>query len=180
MVHRHTLLLSFVLTLACAKPQATSLHRHSDPTGDWVLIFFRPKDEPRRSADSILGTLTLRPFEDSDTARVWFIRQIRPGTLVGVASLDFTPILGRQISCYFEESQDLNSDTGPPLRVSPSIPLGLPGAQDSLWLDFTPGAADCGLHVNAHLNGRVGTGRWTEPSFAGNGRSGRFRMVRRD
>jgi len=183
--HRRSATLGAALyALACTGPTPPPTTSPADAVGEWELVFYRPGTSPGSVAlaDSTLGTLRLRHFHSADSALVPFIRQVRPGTLIGVAELDLTPIIGRQVSCYFETAHKLpivvHGDTTTPVRMGPSVPLAFPGPGDSLWLDFTPGSADCGLHAFVTLRGSQGTGTWTEPTFAGPGLSGRFRMRR--
>jgi hypothetical protein len=85
--------------------------------------------------------------------------------LLSELDLDFTPVLGRPISCV------------PRRRAT----VGLAGSIDSFDLDFTPGVADCGFvaQVFRPTNQRDSLiGTWYEDSFAGPVVLGRFRMTR--
>lgn len=83
--------------------------------------------------------------------------------LSGSSDFDFTPMLGRQISCY---------EPGPTeIRV---------GRIDERFnLHFTPGAFDCGFGATVGGSGDSLTGRWGEASFAGPVAIGRVVMVHR-
>ena len=185
MSYRPSLQLAAALcSLSCVASTPTSTPPTPDAVGQWDLVFYRPSSDRQDSAlaDSAVGTLGLRHLQPTDSTILPLMRHFPPGTLVGHSTLDLTPILGRQASCYFEARHDLPSvnEYGDTIRIwlGPSVPVARPGPGDSLWLAFTPGAADCGLYASVALNGSTGFGTWTEPSFAGE-LSGRFRMKRR-
>ena len=50
--------------------------------------------------------------------------------------------------------------------------------RDSVTIDFTPNAYDCGLWAIGRLSADTIIGRWYKPAFAGSASAGRFRMVR--
>jgi hypothetical protein len=76
--------------------------------------------------------------------------------------LDFTPLLGRQMSCF---------------EPRPSS-TGVERLGDTLTFRFTPGVADCGFGASGVLRGDSLIGRWDETSFAGPVAAGRFVMTR--
>ena len=86
----------------------------------------------------------------------------RPGRHPADYALDFTPLLGRQVSC-------LGPDAG-------GIDVEEEG--DSVFLWFTPRAFDCGFSGDARRQGDTLAGTWEEGSIAGPVARGRFRMWR--
>jgi len=103
----------------------------------------------------VTGTLQLR-----DTLVV-----IGALPIVGLRALvevDFTPSLGRQVSCY----------TPGEGVVDVQLLLG------HLQLLFTPGAADCGFAAEGSVRGDSVIGSWNEDSYVGRRTAGRFFMVR--
>lgn len=77
--------------------------------------------------------------------------------------LDFTPVLGRQVSCF---------QAGPG-----EIYVAREGT--NVRVIFTPHAADCGFGGNGELIGdTLILGDWSESSFAGPATRGHFRMTR--
>ena len=76
--------------------------------------------------------------------------------------VDFRPALGRQLSCLDQD--------GSVTAVS--------AHGDSLHLNFTPQAADCGLHAVGRARGDTISGRWVEPGYAIQA-LGHFTLVRR-
>jgi hypothetical protein len=76
---------------------------------------------------------------------------------------DFTPLLGRQVTCL----------------ANPQASLVQPRDSGVVHLWFTPGAADCGLFAVGWFDGREFHGDWSEPSFSSQPlSSGTFRMWR--
>lgn len=111
-------------------------------TGPWTAV-----DTP-----TVVGELTM---SGPDTGQAVMMN--------GSSDFDFTPMLGRQISCY---------EPGPTeIRV---------GRIDERFnLHFTPGAFDCGFGATVGWSNDSLTGRWGEASFAGPVAMGRVVMVRR-
>jgi len=76
--------------------------------------------------------------------------------------VDFTPILGRQMSC-FESGRGV-------------VDVERHGQTVRFW--FTPGAGDCGFGGIAQYYGDSLIGTWSEGAFVGSASAGRFRFVR--
>ena len=83
--------------------------------------------------------------------------------LTGSSDFDFTPMLGRQISCY---------EPGP-------VEVRVGRIDERFNLHFTPGAADCGFGATVGWSGDSLTGRWGEASIAGPVAMGRVVMIHR-
>jgi hypothetical protein len=76
--------------------------------------------------------------------------------------VDFTPVLGRQMSCFDPRPQSTN--------------LNREG--DTVRLLFTPNVADCGFGAYGVLHSDSLIGSWDETSFVGPVAAGRFVMTR--
>lgn len=76
--------------------------------------------------------------------------------------VDFTPLLGRQMSCF--EPRPSNT--------------GVDRQGDTVTFRFTPGVADCGFGASGVLRGDSLIGSWDETSFIGPVAAGRFVMTR--
>lgn len=76
--------------------------------------------------------------------------------------LDFTPLLGRQMSCFEPRPRS----------------TGVERRGDTVTFRFTPGVADCGFGASGVLRGDSLIGSWEETSFAGPVAAGRFVMTR--
>lgn len=88
----------------------------------------------------------------------------RPEFLVAEFRADFTPLLGRQVSCLQTPQPALVQ-----LRDSASI-----------YLALTPDAADCGLLADGQFAANTFTGAWVEPSITSQPQSsGTFTMWRK-
>jgi hypothetical protein len=131
--------------------------------GEWRLEFAldstrQPGRKPnewspaRDSSARARGTVTVRDslLDPEDTP------------LAADYALDFTPLLGRQISC-------LSPDAGG---------IDVEEEADSVSLWFTPRAFDCGFLGDARRQGDTLAGTWEETSLAGPVARGRFRMWR--
>jgi hypothetical protein len=158
-VFRHLLLLLSLL-LACSTTAVPTAQ--SGLEGSWQLTFWAPASTPH-TADSVIGVLELHAANTADSAVLGRTPNGGSRELIGGVQVDFAPMLGRQVSCL---SQD-----GPPPRLFFASP-------DSITVAFTPGAADCGLWATGRVRDDVVSGTWSEPTFAGHGLGGRFRMVR--
>jgi hypothetical protein len=86
---------------------------------------------------------------------------VTEGSMLARIDLDFTSVLGRQVSCFT------------PGRGLVQVQM-LPEVQ----LNFTPGAADCGFAARGGRQGDTVVGYWYEDSFIGPRTVGRFRMSR--
>ena len=127
--------------------------RRRDLVGTWTIEFRLDSIDRRPASDSTAragGTLSFR-----DT-----IIQNGQDGLKGTVSLDFTPLLGRQISC-FTAGEGI-------------FPISYRG--DSVSLSLTPGVADCGLWMIGKQRGDTIAGRWVEDGFACCPSVGRFVM----
>ncbi|HEY2378252.1 MAG TPA: hypothetical protein VGH98_19905 [Gemmatimonadaceae bacterium] len=144
--------------VACGRttlPPATGNASQQALAGDWVVEF--RLDSMRTagkwqaaSSSSARGTLRLT---DSST---------RSETVRSTIDVDFTPLLGRPMSCF------------DPRPTSTTISQN----GESTSLDFTPGAADCGFGASGKFYGDSLVGTWVETSFIGPMATGRFRMKR--
>ena len=76
--------------------------------------------------------------------------------------VDFTPLLGRQMSCFEPTPRS----------------TGVDRQGDTVTVRFTPGVADCGFGASGVLRGDSLIGRWEETSFIGPVAAGRFVMTR--
>lgn len=76
--------------------------------------------------------------------------------------VDFTPLLGRQMSCFDPRPQT----------------TGVERRGDTVTFRFTPAVADCGFGASGVLRGDSLIGRWDETSFVGPVATGRFLMRR--
>jgi len=104
----------------------------------------------------IQGTLSIQ------SGSVWRDSTLRRrGMIPARFSIDFRPLLGRQVSCY---------DPGDGWIATFAY-------RDSLDIAFVPGG-DCGLRARGRQHGDSITGRWFEDSYLCCSAYGRFRMVR--
>jgi hypothetical protein len=76
--------------------------------------------------------------------------------------VDFTPLLGRQMSCFEPTPRS----------------TGVDRQGDTVTFRFTPGVADCGFGASGVLHGDSLFGSWEETSFIGPVAAGRFVMTR--
>lgn len=159
------MLAAMLLAAGCQPPppEATTADAEAQPPGEhplagtWSVEFtldsIRSEAGPWTPVDtaSVSGELRLAGL---DTAQAVM--------LTSNSDFDFTPMLGRQISCY---------EPGPrELRV---------GRIDERFnVHFTPGAFDCGFGATVGGSGDTLTGRWGEASFAGPVALGRVVMIR--
>lgn len=160
------MLAAMLLAAGCQPPppEATTADAEAQPPGEHPLAGAWRVEFTLDSARSGTG-----PWTPVDTARVvGELILAGPDTgqavmLTGSSDFDFTPMLGRQISCY---------DPGPAeVRV---------GRIDERFnLHFTPGAFDCGFGATVGWSGDTLTGRWGEASFAGPVAIGRVLLIRR-
>lgn len=84
------------------------------------------------------------------------------GAVRSSIDMDFTPLLGRQMSCFEPRPRS----------------TGVERRGDTLTFRFTPGVADCGFGGSGVLRGDSLIGSWDETSFAGPVTAGRFVMTR--
>ena len=82
--------------------------------------------------------------------------------LASTFGIDFTPLLGRQISCFTHGASGI--------QVAETHGL------TSFW--FTPQVCDCGFSGQADTRRDTLVGTWEESSYVGPVASGRFRMWR--
>lgn len=139
-----------------SEPVAPSAHSLA---GRWEIVFaldsqLASRDEDpllrwRRAPDStvVLGTLELA----GDSVR-----------LHGNMAVDFTSLLGRQMSCYQPGAREISTAWD----------------SDVVVIGFTPGAADCGFGAKGVVAGDTVRGFWSETSFIGPTAAGRFLMRR--
>ncbi len=127
-------------------------------SGSWQVEFtldsVRSGTGPWESVDTatVVGELVLA---GADTGQAVM--------LTGSSDFDFTPMLGRQISCY----------------QPGSIEVRVGRIDERFNLHFTVGAFDCGFGATVGWSGDTLTGRWGEASFAGPVAIGRVTMTRR-
>ena len=86
----------------------------------------------------------------------------RGGAVRSSLDVDFTPLLGRPMSCF-----------EPRPRTT-----GVERRGDTVTFRFTPAVADCGFGGSGVLRGDSLVGSWDETSFAGPVAAGRFVMTR--
>ncbi len=86
-----------------------------------------------------------------------------PKGLVADLQFDLTPLLGRPVTCF-------RAGRG-------VIPVEVKAA--SVFIVFTPRAADCGLVAEGQLNTDTLVGEWREPAFVAYTAAGRFVISRR-
>ena len=162
--------LAFLVVLGCGRAVGTAGTPPLDPDdirdsylGDWQLEFAldstrepgRKPNEWSPATDSSArarGTVTVRDslLDPEDTP------------LAADYALDFTPLLGRQVSCLGPEAGGIDVEE----------------EGDSVFLWFTPRAFDCGFSGDARRQGDTLAGTWEEGSLAGPVARGRFRMWR--
>ena len=82
--------------------------------------------------------------------------------LRATVDVDFTPVLGRQVSCF---------------RPGQGV-VGVELLANDVTLRLTPGAADCGFTAGGWLRGDSVVGKWYEDAYVGYPTTGRFRMLR--
>lgn len=173
MPRRPILVVCASLTIACggtpfftARPDAAvPLGSHDSRralAGSWRTEFEADSVEWPSGGDSIRfrhgpsqwisGTLWL-----GDTLAGVQVRGVRAEMVA-----DFTPILGRQMSCF-------HSGRG-------VIDVERRGQMVRFW--FTPGAGDCGFGGTAQDYGDSLIGTWSEAAFVGAASAGRFKFVR--
>jgi hypothetical protein len=159
------LIFSVLLLPACHKPFWTPPSpsplalrpddRRAPFVGSWNIEFRLDSARHAPAPDTMAtarGTVT---FRDTIIAN-------GPDGLKGLVELDFTPILGRQLSCLH------NGEGVFPIRFR----------RDSVSFDLTPGAADCGLWMTGRAGRDTITGRWAEGGYVCCPSVGRFVMAR--
>lgn len=136
----------------------------ADVTGAWHITF--QVDSVRECTTSCyLVGAGLRPIVTGV-----LVVSDRPDTLytewlAAELRVDFTPALGRQVTCLANPQASL-------------VQLGDSGVA-GFW--FSPGSADCGLSAQAGFDGREFHGSWGEASFTGVPLSrGTMRLWRQD
>jgi hypothetical protein len=82
--------------------------------------------------------------------------------LLADVQVDFTPVLGRQISC---------------LRDGRGI-IYVEITETAVYLNFTPYGEDCGLVAYGAWRGDSIAGEWREPAYVAENATGRFVMKR--
>ena len=137
-------------------------------TGSWRADF--EADSARWPLRDSTGRVTGAEFRRGSSA--WISGTLWLGDTVaglGVARglradlvMDFTPILGRQMSCFC-------SGRG-------VVDVERHGNTVHFW--FTPGTGDCGFGGTARYYGDSLIGTWSEGSFVGPASGGRFRLQR--
>ena len=171
MILRLFLIASILLVPACrSQPAPPYVMRAGDwrqtLVGTWVVTF---------RVDSLQTMVADRTgqahssFHPADAAPVTGTVQISD-TIVGpsdrylgaVTTVDFTPALGRQVSCF---------------RAGRSS-IGLQYERKAFVLDFTPGASDCGFRGVVRADGDSLVGTWYEDSFVGHRTAGRLVLRR--
>lgn len=162
MVHRLRYT-SWALALLTACSTASVTPSSGSLEGSWRITFWAPPGT-HPQVDSVVGVLEFHRLRASDSSVVAAFPMMYRDSLVGSVQVDFTPILGRQISC-------LTADGLPPTARYHT--------PDSISVAFTPGGVDCGLWADGRLSDSGVTGSWIEPGFAGASPPARFRMVRR-
>jgi len=126
--------------------------------GLWTVVFRldsvrAPGTSPAWQRGSLLETQGRLRLTDSTTS----------GNVVRSSiDLDFTPLLGHQISCF-----------EPRPRAT-----GVDRQGDTVTFRFTPGTADCGFGASGVMRGDSLIGSWDETSFIGPVAAGRFVMTR--
>ena len=107
------------------------------------------------------GRTYQRPVAAKASGTITFSQFLGTDSVRAHADIDFKPLGGPP--CFWR------SDATLPIRV----------AGDSIEIDFTPGAADCGLYVWARIHGDTVSGTWAEPSIRiGAGTRGTIQMTR--
>ena len=150
MVRALTLIVLVSLHCGSTTAPAPGALREPDLVGAWTMSFQGGSPTSPR----VLGSLVVSARHDPQ----------RPEFLVAEFRADFTPLLGRQISCLQTPQPALVQ-----LRDSTSI-----------YLALTPDAADCGLLGNGQFAANAFTGAWVEPSITPQPQSsGTFTMWRK-
>jgi hypothetical protein len=131
--------------------------------GRWDVAFSvtstRPGSDSAPSAAPVPERWTTGTLLISDT-----IAGRDSSTLRMTMDLDFTPVLGRNVSCF---------ESGPG-------EIYVPREGSTVRILFTPHAADCGFGGTGALTGdTLIVGDWSESSFAGPSTQGHFHMARR-
>ncbi len=162
------LLAGLFLLFACATPAPTPVQRVVEPlpaddprqalVGTWDIVFIADTVSFRQPpTDNVVkGQVIIR-----DSLVSWM--SPKPTLMRGYLTADFTPVLGRPISCYAPENGVIEATI----------------QGDSVGLQFAPYAGDCGLDVLGTLSGDSVTGRWLEPSYSGGQSWGHFTMIHR-
>jgi hypothetical protein len=138
--------------------------------------------DTRAPNESLVGTWTVEFRLDSvigsgTTSRRWQAASFRAirgqlrltdsttrsaGIVRSSIDLDFTPLLGRQMSCFEPRPTE----------------TWVERQGDTVRFRFTPNAADCGVGASGVLRGDSLIGSWDETSFVGPVAMGRFSMTR--
>jgi len=118
---------------------------------------------PSPSSGSLVGDWTVEFELDNKTAHgTLTLSDSNAGVFHSNLQIDFVPLLGHPMSCF---------DPRPTTTI-------VSHSADVTFLNFTPGAADCGFSASGAFFGDSLIGTWNEESFHGPVAAGRFRMVR--
>lgn len=161
-----------MLLVACAPPPASESLPVSGRTlaGAWNIVFtldsqlVSRNDDPvlswRRASDSVAVTGIMKDGRESSSTDASGARTARTTVLM---TADFTPLLGRQMSCFEPGKRELESEWD----------------GDRVAIAFTPNVADCGFGGLGVWRSDTIRGVWSETSFVGPVSIGRFVMARR-
>ena len=167
MIPRCLLIASLLLVPACGSPpDPPYLMRQGDwrrtLVGSWVVTF--RADSLQTAVTDRLGQTRfgLRPGDGVPVTGTLQIADTVVGPsdryLGAVIALDFTAALGRQVSCFHAGRGSIS----------------LQRERRDIVIDFTPGAADCGLRGLVRADGDSLVGTWYEDAFVGHRTAGRM------
>lgn len=160
------------LLAACTQPSSDQATPVSGRTiaGAWTVAFtldsqlVSANDDPVlrwRRADAsaaVRGTIMAHPDAGaSDT------NGAQPTRMPVTMDVDFTPLFGRQMSCYNPGKRDVETEWD----------------GDRVAIAFTPDVADCGFGAVGSWQQDTIRGAWSETSFVGPVAVGKFIMERR-
>lgn len=167
---RTALSLVILVLTACAHP-VSMVKPGTGRTlaGPWTIAFTldsqmvsrpgNPLLEWRRAGDSAIVRGTFEGSAKSETADE---SGVHGETVTGTMTVDFTPLLGRQMSCYQPGRQQWRAEWN----------------EDHVMIVFTPRAADCGFGGVGDWSGDTIRGVWGETSYLGPVSRGQFVMTR--
>jgi len=126
--------------------------------GSWNVVFRLDSVRAPGASPSGWQRASLREAQ----GRLRLTDSTASGGVRSTIDVDFTPLLGRQMSCF-----------EPRPRTT-----GVERQGDTVRLRFTPNVADCGFGASGVLRGDSLIGSWDETSFIGPVAAGRFVMTR--
>jgi hypothetical protein len=137
--------------------------------GRWAIAFTLDSQMASRSGNPVIewrragdSSVVRGRFEGSAGRGTVDESGVRSETGTGTMDLDFTPMLGRQMSCYQPGRREWQAEWN----------------EDHVIIAFTPRAADCGFGAVGDWSADTIRGVWGETSYLGPVARGTFIMTR--